>query len=184
MATQTVQCKADNYTYFSSPNDNFSTLDHMLVMRPVTSNAMMAWMQFDIPTLANKQITKAELKVHCTQKGKLCILDAAQYDIPVSVNTLTGSIVKSKYIDSDMAHSPTRITSSVTVSGANEWIVWDVTSIVSNTLGINNVVLGLQDLESNIAITEWWKFSSRESGNIPYIEITYNDAVPDLPTTI
>jgi hypothetical protein len=184
MATQTVQCKADNYTYFTSPNDNFSTLDHMLVMRPVTSNAMMAWMQFDIPALANKQITKAELKVHCTQKGKLCILDAAQYDIPVSVNTLTGSIVKSKYIDSDMAHSPTRITSSVTVSGANEWIVWDVTSIVSNTLGINNVVVGLQDLESNIAMTEWWKFSSRESGNIPYIEITYNDAVPDLPTII
>lgn len=184
MAIQTVQCKADNYTYFTSPNDNFSTLDHMLVMRPVTSNAMMAWMQFDIPALANKQITKAELKVHCTQKGKLCILDAAQYDIPVSVNTLTGSIVKSKYIDSDMAHSPTVIKSTVTVSSANEWIVWDVTSIVSNTLGINNVVLGIQDLESNIAITEWWKFSSRESGNIPYIEITYNDAVPDLPTII
>lgn len=184
MAIQTVQCKADNYTYFTSPNDNFSTLDHMLVMRPVTSNAMMAWMQFDIPALANKQITKAELKVHCTQKGKLCILDAAQYDIPVSVNTLTGSIVKSKYIDSDMAHSPTVIKSTVTVSGANEWIVWDVTSIVSNTLGINNIVLGIQDLESNIAITEWWKFSSRESGNIPYIEITYNDAVPDLPTII
>lgn len=184
MAIQTVQCKADNYTYFTSPNDNFSTLDHMLVMRPVTSNAMMAWMQFDIPALANKQITKAELKVHCTQKGKLCILDAAQYDIPVSVNTLTGSIVKSKYIDSDMAHSPTVIKSTVTVSSANEWIVWDVTSIVSNTLGINNVVLGLQDLESNIAVTEWWKFSSRESGNIPYIEITYNDAIPDLPTII
>jgi len=145
---------------------------------------MMAWMQFDIPALANKQITKAELKVHCTQKGKLCILDAAQYDIPVSVNTLTGSIVKSKYIDSDMAHSPTVIKSTVTVSSANEWIVWDVTSIVSNTLGINNVVLGLQDLESNIAVTEWWKFSSRESGNIPYIEITYNDAIPDLPTII
>jgi len=184
MAIQTVQCKADNYTYFTSPNDNFSTLDHMLVMRPVTSNAMMAWMQFDIPALANKQITKAELKVHCTQKGKLCILDAAQYDIPDSVNTLTGSIVKSKYIDSDMAHSPTVIKSTVTVSGANEWIVWDVTSIVSNTLGINNIVLGIQDLESNIAVTEWWKFSSRESGNIPYIEITYNDAVPDLPTII
>lgn len=184
MATQIVQCKADTYTYFSSPNDNFSTLDHMLVNRPVTSNAMLAFIQFDIPKMENKQITKAELKIFCLQKGKRCIIDAAQYDIPVSVNTLTGKIVGDQYIDSDMAHSPTQLTSSITVSGANVWVSWDITSIISNTLGKNDVVFGLQDLETNITITEWWKFSSRESGNIPYVEITYNDAVPDLPTIL
>ncbi len=184
MATQIVQCKADTYVSFQSYAGNFNDLDYMLVNRPVTYSAMLAFMQFDIPLLQNKQITKCELKIHCTQKGKKCILDAAQYDIPVSVNTLTGKIVHDTYRDSDMAHSPTTIISSVTMSNVNEWITWDVTSIVSNALGIDNVVLGIQDLETNTSITEWWKFSSRESGNVPYIEITYSDAVPDLPTIL
>lgn len=186
MATQTVQCKADTYVSFASPSGNFSSLDSMLVHRILTSSsAMMAFLQFDIPLLVNKQITKVELKIHCTQKGRRSTIVAAQYAIPVGVNTLTGSIVQSQYIDSDMAYSPTEITSPAYVSAANEWIIWDVTSIVSNALGTNNAVIGLQDLTGTQSDdTEIWKFSSRESSNIPYIEITYNDAVPDLPTIL
>jgi hypothetical protein len=186
MATQTVQCKADTYVSFASPSGNFSSLDNMLVHRILTSSsAMMAFLQFDIPQLLNKQITKAELKIHCSQKGRRSTISAAQYAIPVSVNTLTGSIVQSQYIDSDMAYSPTQITSPAYVSAANEWIIWDVTSIVINALGTNNAVIGLQDLTGTQSDdTEIWKFSSRESSNIPYVEITYNDAVPDLPTIL
>jgi len=158
----------------------------MLVHRILTSSsAMMAFLQFDIPLLVNKQITKVELKIHCTQKGRRSTIVAAQYAIPVSVNTLTGNIVQSQYIDSDMAYSPTEITSPAYVSDANEWIIWDITSIVTNALGTNNAVIGLQDLTGTQSDdTEIWKFSSRESTNIPYIEITYNDAVPDLPTIL
>lgn len=186
MATQTVQCKADTYVSFASPSGNFSSLNSMLVHRILTySSAMMAFLQFDIPLLVNKQITKVELKIHCTQKGRRSTIVAAQYAIPVSVNTLTGNIVQSQYIDSDMAYSPTEITSPAYVSDANEWIIWDITSIVTNALGTNNAVIGLQDLTGTQSDdTEIWKFSSRESSNIPYIEITYNDAVPDLPTII
>ncbi len=186
MATQTVQCKADTYVSFASPSGNFSSLNSMLVHRILTSSsAMMAFLQFDIPLLVNKQITKVELKIHCTQKGRRSTIVAAQYAIPVSVNTLTGNIVQSQYIDSDMAYSPTEITSPAYVSDANEWIIWDITSIVTNALGTNNAVIGLQDLTgAQSDDTEIWKFSSRESTNIPYIEITYNDAVPDLPTII
>ncbi len=186
MATQTVQCKADTYVSFASPSGNFSSLNSMLVHRILTSSsAMMAFLQFDIPLLVNKQITKVELKIHCTQKGRRSTIVAAQYAIPVSVNTLTGNIVQSQYIDSDMAYSPTEITSPAYVSDANEWIIWDITSIVTNALGTNNAVIGLQDLTGEQSDdTEIWKFSSRESGNIPYIEITYNDAVPDLPTIL
>jgi len=186
MATQTVQCKADTYVSFASPSGNFSSLNSVLVHRILTSSsAMMAFLQFDIPLLVNKQITKVELKIHCTQKGRRSTIVAAQYAIPVSVNTLTGNIVQSQYIDSDMAYSPTEITSPAYVSDANEWIIWDITSIVTNALGTNNAVIGLQDLTgAQSDDTEIWKFSSRESTNIPYIEITYNDAVPDLPTII
>ncbi|MDR7814540.1 DNRLRE domain-containing protein [Lacrimispora sp.] len=186
MATQTVQCKADTYVSFASPSGNFSSLNSMLVHRILTSSsAMMAFLQFDIPLLVNKQITKVELKIHCTQKGRRSTIVAAQYAIPVSVNTLTGNIVQSQYIDSDMAYSPTEITSPAYVSDANEWIIWDITSIVTNALGTNNAVIGLQDLTgAQSDDTEIWKFSSRESTNIPYIDITYNDAVPDLPTII
>lgn len=186
MAIQTVQCKADTYVSFASPSGNFSGLNSMLVHRILTSSsAMMAFLQFDIPLLVNKQITKVELKIHCTQKGRRSTIVAAQYAIPVSVNTLTGNIVQSQYIDSDMAYSPTEITSPAYVSDANEWIIWDITSIVTNALGTNNAVIGLQDLTGTQSDdTEIWKFSSRESTNIPYIEITYNDAVPDLPTII
>ncbi len=186
MATQTVQCKADTYVSFASPSGNFSSLNSMLVHRILTSSsAMMAFLQFDIPLLVNKQITKVELKIHCTQKGRRSTIVAAQYAIAVSVNTLTGNIVQSQYIDSDMAYSPTEITSPAYVSDANEWIIWDITSIVTNALGTNNAVIGLQDLTGTQSDdTEIWKFSSRESTNIPYIEITYNDAVPDLPTIL
>ena len=186
MAIQTVQCKADTYVSFASSSGNFSSLEYMFVHRITTSSsAMLAFLQFDIPAMANKQITKAELKIHCQQKGRRSTIAAAQYAIPVSVNTLTGNIVQSQYIDSDMAYSPTQITSPVYVSSANEWIVWDVTSIVTNALGTSNAVLGLQDLTGTQSDdTEIWKFSSRESSNIPYIEITYNDAVPDLPTIL
>lgn len=186
MAIQTVQCKADTYVSFASPSGNFSSLNSMLVHRILTSSsAMMAFLQFDIPLLVNKQITKVELKIHCTQKGRRSTIVAAQYAIPVSVNTLTGNIVQSQYIDSDMAYSPTEITSPAYVSDANEWIIWDITSIVTNALGTNNAVIGLQDLTGTQSDdTEIWKFSSRESTNIPYIEITYNDAVPDLPTIL
>jgi len=186
MAIQTVQCKADTYVSFASPSGNFSSLNSILVHRILTSSsAMMAFLQFDIPLLTNKQITKVELKIHCTQKGRRSTIVAAQYAIPVSVNTLTGNIVQSQYIDSDMAYSPTEITSPAYVSDANEWIIWDITSIVTNALGTNNAVIGLQDLTGTQSDdTEIWKFSSRESTNIPYIEITYNDAVPDLPTIL
>lgn len=183
MAIQTVQCKADNYVMFSSPNTNNSGLDHMLVNRPA-GEGEMAFLQFDVPTLANKQITKAELKVYCISKGKRSIIRAAQWAIPVSVNTLTGRIVNNQYIDSDMSYSPTEHTSSVTVSSANVWVAWDITSIISNSLGTNDMVIGIVDAEENIAVTEWWRFASRESSNIPYIEITYNDAVPDIPTIL
>lgn len=186
MAIQTVQCKADTYVAFNSPSGNFSNLSYMYVHRIVTSSsAMLAFLQFDIPTLANKQITKAELKIHCTQKGRHSTIAAAQYAIPVSVNTLTGSTVQSQYIDSDLAYSPTEITSPVYVQTANEWIIWDITAIVTNGQGTNDAVIGLQDLTGTQSDdTEIWHFSSRESGNIPYIEITYNDAVPDLPTIL
>ncbi|MGL6221549.1 MAG: hypothetical protein ACRC36_26225, partial [Lacrimispora sphenoides] len=81
--------------------------------------------------------------------------------------------------------SPTEITSSAYVPEANEWIVWDVTSIITNALGTNDMVMGLQDLTgSQSSDSEIWRFSSRESGSVPYIEITYNDAVPDLPTIL
>lgn len=186
MATQTVQCKADTYVYFNSPSSNFSSYSYMYVHRIVTSSsAMLAFLQFDIPSLPNKQITKAELKIHCTQKGRHSTIAAAQYAIPVSVNTLTGGTVQSQYIDSDLAYSPTEITSPVYVETANEWIVWDITAIVTNGQGTNDTVFGLSDLTATQSDdTEIWKFSSRESGNIPYIEITYNDAVPDLPTIL
>lgn len=186
MATQTVQCKADTYVAFNSPSGNFSSLSYMYVHRVVTSTAaMLAFLQFDIPSLPNKQITKAELKIHCTQKGRHSTIAAAQYAIPVSVNTLTGGTVQSQYIDSDLAYSPTEITSPVYVESANEWIVWDITAIVTNGQGTNNAVFGLSDLTATQSDdTEIWKFSSRESGTIPYIEITYNDAVPDLPTIL
>lgn len=183
MATQIIACKADTYVEFNSPNGNFSGLTRMLVHRIITSSsAMMAFLQFDIPQMANKQITKAELKIHCTQKGRRSTIAAAQYAIPVSVNSLTGNIIRTQYIDNDMAYSPTQITGPY-VSDANEWIIWDLTSIVTNALGINDVVIGLQDLTGTQSDdTEIWHFSPRESGNVPYIEITYNDAVPDLPT--
>lgn len=186
MATQTVQCKADTYVAFNSPSGNFSSLGYMYVHRVVTSTAaMLAFLQFDIPVLSNKQITKAELKMYCTQKGRHSTIAAAQYAIPVSVNTLTGGTVQSQYIDSDLAYSPTEITSPVYVQTANEWIVWDITAIVTNGQGTNDAVFGLSDLTATQSDdTEIWKFSSRESGNIPYIEITYNDAVPDLPTIL
>lgn len=185
MATQIVQCEEDTHVYFGSPSSNFSSLTTMQVHRIITSpQAMLAFLQFDIPQMANKQITKAELKIHCTQKGRHSTIAAAQYAIPVSVNTLTGSIVQSQYLDNDMAYSPTEIT-SVYVSDANEWIIWDLTSIVTNALGTNDVVIGLLDLTATQSDdTEIWHFSSRESGNVPYIEITYNDAVPDLPTIL
>lgn len=185
MATQIVSCKADTYVEFNTPSGNFSGQNRMLVHRIITSSlAMMAFLQFDIPQMANKQITKAELKIHCTQKGRHSTIAAAQYAIPVSVNTLTGNIIRTQYIDNDMAYSPTQITSPY-ISDANEWIIWDLTSIVTNALGTNDVVIGLQDLTANNSDdTEIWYFSSKESGNVPYIEITYNDAVPDLPTIL
>ncbi|RFZ78794.1 hypothetical protein DS742_11835 [Lacrimispora amygdalina] len=186
MATQIVQSKADTYVAFNSPSGNFSSLSYMYVHRVVTSTAaLLAFLQFDIPVLSNKQITKAELKIHCTQKGRHSTIAAAQYAIPVSVNTLTGGTVQSQYIDSDLAYSPTEITSPVYVESANEWIVWDITAIVTNGQGTNDAVFGLSDLTATQSDdTEIWKFSSRESSNIPYIEITYNDAVPDLPTIL
>lgn len=186
MATQIVQCKADTYVAFNSPSGNFSNLGYMYVHRIVTSSsAFLAFLQFDIPSLPNKQITKAELKVHCQQKGRRSTISAAQYAIPVSVNALTGSIVQSQYIDSDLAYSPTQVTSPAYVESTSEWIMWDITSIVTNGQGTNDAVIGLTDLTGTQSDnTEIWKFSSRESGNIPYIEITYNDAVPDLPTIL
>lgn len=186
MATQQIQCKADTYVYFNSPSGNFSGLTPLVVHRIITSyGAMLAFFQFDIPSLTNKQITKAELKLHCEQKGRRSTIAAAQYAIPVNVNTLTGAIVQSQYIDSDLAYSPTEITSPVYVETANEWIAWDITAIVTNVQGTNNVVLGLSDLTGTQSDdTEYWKFSSRETSSVPYIEITYNDAVPDLPTIL
>lgn len=186
MAIHTSACKADTYVSFASPSGNFSSLEQMQVHRITTSSsAMLAFLQFDIPALTNKQITKAELKIHCRQKGVRSTIAAAQYAIPVNVNTLTGNNVRSQYLDSDLAYSPTEITSSAYVPEANEWIVWDVTSIITNALGTNDMVMGLQDLTgSQSSDSEIWKFSSRESGSVPYIEITYNDAVPDLPTIL
>ncbi len=186
MATQQIQCKADTYVAFNSPSGNFSSLSYMYVHRIVTSSAaMLSFLQFDIPSFTNKQITKAELKIHCQQKGRHSTIAAAQYSIPVSVNTLTGSSVQSQYIDSDLAYSPTEITSPAYVQTANEWIVWDITAIATNGQGTNDAVFGLSDLTATQSDdTEIWKFSSRESGNIAYIEVTYNDAVPDLPTIL
>ena len=82
MAIQTVQCKADNYVMFSSPDTNNSSLDRMLVNRP-KGYGEMAFLQFDIPLMANKQIIKAELKAFCISKGKRSIIRAAQWDIPL-----------------------------------------------------------------------------------------------------
>lgn len=187
MATQTLACKADTYieldpNYDSAFNNNY---DKMLVFRSLNwSTSVASFLQFDIPVFSNKQITKAELKVFCHTKRKYNIIGSAQYDIPISINGLNGKIFKNQYRDGDMAWSPTEQTSPYDMEGAEEWLTWDITSIISNNLGANNVVLGLIDLNGNLNSNGSWSFATIESSNKPYIIVTYNDAVPDLPTIL
>lgn len=187
MATQTIACKADTYVdldpnFDGAYNNNY---EKMLVFRSLNwSTAVASFLQFDIPSLANKQITKAELKAFCHAKRRYNIIGAAQYAIPININGLNGKIFKNQYRDSDMAWSPTEQTSSYDMDEADEWLTWDITSIISNNLGASNIVLGLVDLNGNLNSNGSWSFGTIESTNKPYIIVTYNDAVPDLPTIL
>ena len=186
MATQTITCKADNYVSFTYPSDYHNNGPLAMVSGVMTGYySTIGLFQFDVPQLTNKVITKAELKIHCSEKGISSVISATQYNIPASVNTINGSIFKSDYFGSAMSDSPTQISSPVYVNNADEWVTWDLTSIISNSLGLDNFAVVIHDIQTNGSNDYYtWIFSTIETGNAAYIVITYNDAVPDQPTIL
>ena len=187
MATQILACKADTtvWTDDQFQDDYYNNDTGIYPIRILTNRPNVGFLQFDFPSYPNKQITKAELKLYCTTKRRRNILGAGQFNIPININTMNGRIFKNQYIDSDMAWSPTELTSTFDqIFDANEWVSFDVTSILANSQGLTNAVIALVVLE-NTGMSGSWGFNSIEAtSNRPYIEVTYNDAIPDLPTIL
>lgn len=185
MATMIIPCKADTGISFNK-NDWTQNLSRKLVMqvgRVLTSSSGYAcFLQFYIPDFMNKQVTKAELKVHCSCKYRKNVIGAAQYNIPININLLNGESFLNKYADNDMAWSPTEITADYNEAESNEWVIWDITSIVLNTEKNNDIVIGLIDLEEGR--NDVWNFETMESEYKPFLQVDYNDAVPDAPDII
>mgnify|MGYP000994307000 CR=1 FL=1 len=188
MPTVTVQCKADTYigTGLAIRDEYNNTATNMWIHRSRdTSSFYMGLMQFDIPALPNKEIVGAELKAHCSKKGKLSTITAVQYNISVNVDTLTGRQFENKYMGSDVAESPTQVTTTNTVYEVDEWFTWDILGIVKNALGLTNVCIALVDLAGKASSNDsGWNFNTIETTYKPYITITYTDAVPSPPTIL
>lgn len=187
MATQTLNCKADTTVWTSTQfeDDYYNHDTGVYPIRILTNTPNVGFLQFDFPTYPNKQITKAELKLYCTTKRRRNILGAGQWNIPIDINTLNGRKFKNQYIDSDMAWSPTQYSSNFDqIFDADEWVTFDVTSIIASNQGLSNAVIALVVLEDTGMSGSWGFNSIDASTNKPYITVTYNDAVPDLPTII
>lgn len=184
MAEQTIICTGDTFISRYSGSDNNYNRPELAMWREINSSSFMGiFLQFNIPRFDNKEIVSAVVRLHNKVKVKNSIIGAAQYNIP-DISNLTGNLFYSKYLDSDIAWSPTEYETKATVEDNNEWIEWDVTSIVKNNAGKNNVVLAVYSIDDKVVPNLSWKFTSKEGGKAPYINVVYNNAVPSPPTIL
>lgn len=184
MAEQTIICTGDTFISRYSGSDNNYGSAELAMWREISASAFMGiFVQFNFPAFDNKEIVSAVIRLHNKIKVKNSIIGCAQYNIP-DISNLTGNLFYSKYLDSDIAWSPTEYETKATVEDNNEWIEWDVTSIVKNNVGKNNVVLAVYSIDDKVVPNLSWKYTSKEGGRTPYINVVYNNAVPSLPTIL
>ena len=146
MAEQTILCTGDTFISRYSGNDNNYNHTELAMWREINSSSFMGiFLQFNIPRFDNKEIVSAVVRLHNKVKVKNSIIGCGQYNIP-DISNLTGNLFYNKYLDSDVAWSPTEYETKATVEDNNEWIEWDVTSIVKNNVGKNNVVLAVYSI--------------------------------------
>lgn len=204
MAQEIIYCTQDTYASFGGTAESghnmsgfYGNEPSMRVMMSledirklsIRANTGVAIMQFNIPKFENKRIEKAELKVCCEQRYKGVTVSAFRFNIPIEANSINGSMFRRELAFNDMEKSPTEHLTDYSNNGLGgwfQWYAWDVTSIVQNSKGEARVSLVLVDTDNtNKTYTTYpWWFKSKESGYTPYVEVTYNDAVPDLPTIL
>lgn len=184
MAEQTILCTGDTHIVRSSGSANYYNNTELKMWREITASAFMGiFLQFNVPVFENKEIVSAVVRIHNKVKVKGSIIGCGQYNIP-EISSLTANTFYSRYLDSDIAWSPTEYEAGATVEDNNEWLEWDVTSIIKNNSGKNNVVLAIYSIEDKGVPNLSWTFTSKEGGKTPYINVVYNNAVPSLPTIL
>lgn len=184
MAEQTILCTGDTHIVRSSGSANYYSNTELKMWREITASAFMGiFLQFNVPAFENKEIVSAVVRIHNKVKVKGSIIGCGQYNIP-EISSLTANTFYSRYLDSDIAWSPTEYEAGATVEDNNEWLEWDVTSIIKNNSGKNNVVLAIYSIEDKGVPNLSWTFTSKEGGKTPYINVVYNNAVPSLPTIL
>lgn len=184
MAEQTILCTGDTHIVRSSGSANYYSNTELKMWREITASAFMGiFLQFNVPAFENKEIVSAVVRIHNKVKVKGSIIGCGQYNIP-EISSLTANTFYSRYLDSDIAWSPTEYEAGATVEDNNEWLEWDVTSIVKNNSGKNNIVLAIYSIQDKGVPNLSWTFTSKEGGKTPYINVVYNNAVPSLPTIL
>jgi hypothetical protein len=181
--TVNLQCLGDTYVESSNPNTNYSA-QTLLKIKP-DPDIKISYFKFDISSLpARKRIISAYLKVYfqgLSSPGNFANNEVLirSYDVDINENQITFNARPELVYDS-VYHG--KALTAVQQSSANSYVNLLVTSQIASAYSQNRQNLWIECRYEYGDEYEQTYTSKESATNKPYLEIVYEDVLPNAPT--
>lgn len=181
--TVNLQCLGDTYVESSNPNTNYS-VQTLLKIKP-DPDIKISYFKFDISSLpTRKRIISAYLKVYfqgLSSPGNFANNEVLirSYDVDINENQITFNARPELVYDS-VYHG--KALTAVQQSSANSYVNLLVTSQIASAYSQNRQNLWIECRYEYGDKYEQTYTSKESATNKPYLEIVYEDVLPNAPT--